>query len=546
VNDRVILIVIILLVREFSPLLGTHMGIILYRRLTAEAREYLGLPAPDGTRSERLELRSWQNAANYAFHQVEAPLDPYPETPHYTLLDRAEREEIQSRQDPAFIAARRRRLNWYSNTMLEMTVQLMPRNIRRRVKKFTKIGGDQTDVPAASRRGRSKLDKDGRETDPNRKVLEMNAGWYVKSVDKRDKDGHPTGESDVSYVWGWAANIVKLVPNSRTDAVEYPNIAIGYSMAIPNKNLDGDTIDILESLNDRNYTPGTFTADRAYFAGLSTETFHARVRELGWGVVTDYKSDQLGVKGGKAGALQVEGRHYCAATPKALLNASVDAEAHVIDEATYDKRLQERTAFELRPKEKADSRGHVPMMCPAVGPNATVECPLRELHPKASKKKTRPRVLERDLPEMPDRICTQSSVSFSPEDGLKYAQQHRFKTMEWKEVYRTARNADESYHQYVKSSSHEGLRLSARRRIRGFAAQQILTTAQLVSANIRKIVSFMDAEAERVRKAQTEKVKSGTPKRSVRKRDREGSAYRSYWPVKELPALPGTDPPQRL
>ncbi|MEO7544860.1 MAG: hypothetical protein ABIT21_00965, partial [Terrimesophilobacter sp.] len=83
VTDRVILIVLLLLAREYSPLLGTGMGVVLYRRLTAEAREFLGLPSIDTNRSARLELRSWQNAANYAFHRLAAPLDPYPDTPHY-------------------------------------------------------------------------------------------------------------------------------------------------------------------------------------------------------------------------------------------------------------------------------------------------------------------------------------------------------------------------------------------------------------------------------------------------------------------------------
>lgn len=170
---------------------------------------------------------------------------------------------------------------------------------------------------------------------------------------------------------------------------------------------------VLQSIADRGHTPGTVVADRLYFASLKPETLHIPVKEMGWDVITDYNSTGLGVKVGKAGAKQVEGRHYCAGTPKDLLNASVDAEAHKIDEETYQRRLEERTAFELRPKERPDSRGHVPMMCPAVGPNATLECPLRELHRNAPNK-IRTAVLDGNVPEAPDLICTQSSVDLDP------------------------------------------------------------------------------------------------------------------------------------
>ncbi len=60
------------------------------------------------------------------------------------------------------------------------------------------------------------------------------------------------------------------------------------------------------------------------------------------------------------------------------------------------------------------------MTCPAYEPGATIECPLRAIHPQSSKK-AKPVVLERNLPMKPDRICTNTSVDFGPEDGLRHA-----------------------------------------------------------------------------------------------------------------------------
>jgi len=88
---------------------------------------------------------------------------------------------------------------------------------------------------------------------------------------------------------------------------------------------------------------------------------------------------------------------------------------------TYYKRIDERVHYKLRRKEKPDADGNVPMMCPAVGPNATVECPHKELHNKAPDKPG-PVVLKRNLPAVPDKICTQTSVKFACEDGIEQSQ----------------------------------------------------------------------------------------------------------------------------
>ena len=288
---------------------------------------------------------------------------------------------------------------------------------------------------------------------------------------------------------------------------------------------------------------------REYFANLLPDSLHVPIKEMGFDVITDYQVTRMGVRGGKAGSIQVEGRHYCAGTSKDLLNASNDAAGHKIDEETYRRRLEERTAFELRPKERPDERGHVPMMCPAAGPNPTVDCPIRKIHPKAPDK-VRPNVRDENVPEAPDQICTQGTVDFGPEDGIRDAQFFRYQSKEWSDAYRVGRNTDESYHAYVKSAGHEALDVSARRRIRGFAAQQVLTTILLVSANIRKIIKFLTDRATQATQGKpTAPTGMGPVRSTTRRRDRDGhSNYKANWPLKVLPgAADGAelDPPLR-
>lgn len=560
IDDRVILIVLLLLAREHTPLWVTEMGAVLHRRLTKEARAFLGLPVTlSGTARRRIEARRWYNAAWNSFHRLNALMDPYPDTPLYRLSNRAQRDRIVELRDPQVVARGRERLNWFSDAFLEMTFRLLPRDVQRHVNQYTTIGIDQTPMVAASSRGRSPIDKKtGLELRVNPKtgknyadklVLEQDAGWYPINAEKREESG-PESKADKDFVWARAGSIGVLVPNRPVDEAEFPNIALGFSMCLPGtQHVASETVQVLQSIADRGHSPGTVVADRLYFATLTTESLHIPVQKMGWDVITDYKKTGLGVKGGKAGAIQVEGRHYCAGTPKDLLNTSVHAEAHKIDEDTYRKRLDERTAFELRPKEKPDARGHTPMMCPAVGPNPTVECPLRELHRNAPNK-IRTVVLDGNLPEAPDLICTQSSVDFGPEDGLREAQLFRYQSKEWSDAYTIGRNTDESYHAHVKDTGHEAADIPARRRIRGFAAHQIMATMLLVSANIRKIVTFLtNRETQAAKRDTTAQQNLGKVRKTTRRRDREGhSNYKAKWPLKVLPGAPeGTelDPPLR-
>ncbi|TFC92864.1 hypothetical protein [Cryobacterium sp. TMT4-31] len=559
VDDRTVLVVLLLLGREHAPQSAREMGNLLHQRLTTEARTYLGLPVTlSGSQKGRIEARRWYNAAWNSFHRLIATMDPYPDTQHYRLQSRADRERVLRLRDHSLVDQRRKRLNWYSDAFLEMTFRLQPRDVRRHVKQRVTIGIDQTTIAATSPRGRAPIDpKTGMERRFNPKtkkeykdklVIETDAGWNAKSPEKRDGSG-PENRNDTEYVWGWAGNVAVLVPNTRSTESEFANIAIGYSMSMPGHHLARDTVAVAQSIIDRGYTPGTIVADREYFANLLPETLHVPIKKMGFDVITDYQVTRMGVRGGKAGAIQVEGRHYCAGTGKDLLNASNDAAAHRIDEETYRTRLEERTAFELRRKELPDDRGHVPMMCPAAGPNPAVTCPIRKIHPKAPDK-VRPSVQDKNVPEAPDLICTQGTVDFGPTDGIRDAQLFRYQSKEWSDAYRVGRNTDESFHAYVKSKGHEALDVPARRRIRGFAAQQVLTTILLVSANIRKIIKFLTDRATRAAQGKpTASTGMGPVRATTRRRDREGhSNYKAKWPLKVLPGAPDgseLDPPLR-
>ena len=249
------------------------------------------------------------------------------------------------------------------------------------------------------------------------------------------------------------------------------------------------------------------------------------------------KADQLGVTGGYAGALQVEGNHYCCATPQSLLDASIDHRKGLIDDTTWHARTKERSLYMLRRKEKPDEHGNAPMMCPAFGPGATVECALRTIHP-ASSKKAKPEVWNPPTEDQQDRICRQSSVVFPVAEGQKLRQELTYGTEEWVEAYRHDRNMIESWNREFKEES-TSIEPTSRRRMRGLGAAQFMLVLEVMQRNFARIASFFEKAATATA---TPKPATSTPRR----RDRDGlSDYVRYRGPKRETFLAVPDTPLR-
>ena len=154
-------------------------------------------------------------------------------------------------------------------------------------------------------------------------------------------------------------------------------------------------------------------------------------------------------------------------------------------------------------------------------------------------------MLPRDF--VPDKICTQTSVTFKETDNTAMTQDLPYGTEIHTMTYRRDRNTTEAFNAFLKEPGYEAINDASRRRVRGLAAQQVVTTMLVVSANIRKIAAFL--HEEKVRNASTTPRRKPAPRQApVRRRDRDGkNPYRANWPLKELPAsTPGVDPPPHI
>jgi hypothetical protein len=199
------------------------------------------------------------------------------------------------------------------------------------------------------------------------------------------------------------------------------------------------------------------------------------------------------VHGVQSGATFIEGKAYCPSMPTTLQNASKNHVNGTIDAATYERRIQARVPFELRPKGKPDDQGRIRMMCPAVGASPTVLCPLRTL-PADDINSASPRVAKDGLPDSPDKICTQQSVTFDKYDGLRERQAITYGSTAWQKFHTHARNSAESLNVSINSHVFESLDDASRRTARGFAAAQVFVTILLSNYNLRTIAAFMNTE----------------------------------------------------
>ncbi|WP_150307214.1 hypothetical protein [Planctomonas psychrotolerans] len=555
-DDRAILIVSLMLMVEGSRLFVTEMRNVFHYRLTDDARVALGVAGIINTGEHHKDADGWYHRVWRSLHSMIDTWDGWPAPK--VLLNREERAEVMSLRDKNMTKRKLERSRWFTNAMLEMTIKAQPRDIRRAWKGA--ISADQTTVKAPSQKKRWRRDEKTRQEVPkyNLKTREEIAKWVMeidadlypidKSAEQKDHDAATAPSApnakkrSPGYKWEltYMANLFIQVAEQPGVAPGHPQLIIAASLGTPNKDTAEHTLAAIVSVKERGHHISRLTVDRGYNGGMKAEDFHIPMKAMNVPLVVDYKVTQKGIKGGKGGAIQVEGAHYCPATPKQLLEATPEMDQQLIDFHTYRARIEERRNYRLKPKEKPDEQGNQPMMCPAFGPTATVECPWREKHPKSSAK-PKAVILKRNLPAKPDRICKQVSVSFHALDGVEHDQLLHYGSDEWARTYAHDRNSMESMNEYLKDGP-EDLRNSASRRLRGMAAQQYLITMMLVTANLRKIARFI---LEQKRPRPKSKPKEG------RRRDRLGMSAYVRWrerveAVETLPDLPPPDIPQQI
>jgi len=470
IDDRAIIALLVLLALDGAPLFVSNIADLIENRLSMSARGLLGIRqlAADGD--------DWYDRSWRAVHRLLSVIDPYP-TPHKKRISVEEFKIIEAQRDPIEVQRREEWLNEFADGLVKATWQMVPREIRRRWS--GNICVDATPVKAFAR-GYSKR---------NQKTVEHDAGWYVREGDHRDT-GDMKGRTHSKFIFGWEATIVVATANDPKEVADFPLLATGMAFDKPGFSIAENAMTIIRSMRDHGMPVGLAVGDLAYWPSTTDESLQLPMRALGYANVNAYRKDQLGIQAGHGGGIMVEGSWYCPSMPTPLIEATIDLRVKkTIDEVMWRKRIAARTPFMLHPKELPDADGHQPLRCPAIGASATVACPLRPDSARGQRVALRSRVSA--PPKHADRICRQTSVSFPPSVGAKYRQDIQYGTDEWHEAYSTARNTIEGFNGFIKDGAHEALADSTRRRLRGRAAQHVLTALLVMAANVRKIRAFV-------------------------------------------------------
>jgi hypothetical protein len=231
--------------------------------------------------------------------------------------------------------------------------------------------------------------------------------------------------------------------NSLVRDLMFPSLVVGMSpLHRPGAGISPAAIVALASIVDRGHPTGFLAADRAYTHAVHDD-FQLPARALGYDLVLDYRTDQLGVRDSYAGALQIEGAWFCPAIPNRLKTATIDYRARRIDETLWRQLIEARRDYRLRRKGKPDASGHVRLMSPAGGAAPIVRCDLKPgSSNRAGRGKTR--IVETDaLGANPPQICAQESLTVPPEAGAKLAQTLLYGSPEWERTYHGLRNTVE-------------------------------------------------------------------------------------------------------
>jgi len=477
VSIRAALILLLLLARENSPMLVSKMEELLSSRLPRNARLQQHLILAGSPRARYHQL--WRT-----LQRVRNLLDPYP-MPRRNLLTEAQWIEVKDARNPDDAEKKQLRLNWFANQLLETTAQTVPAQYR---KWSGNIVVDATLVASPAK---------GRSPEWGHMSSDPDAAWYVREGDHRDRSVGRNQKRSVKRVWGYEAEILLQFRNKEGEK-EFPALAIGVAFHKPGVKPAEEAIIALSSIRDRGHPAGYLVGDRLYAPGSKADVYQLPARRLGYDLVMDYKKTMLGAQGGShEGMIQVEGSYYSPSMPQSLRDATIHYRTDKsIDKKTWRERINARTAYLFRPKEKPNTDGSVPMMCPAVGPGATLDCPIKNLlltrKTPSSRVPMRMPVFEHPAPEDQGKACTnKSSVTVPMNYGAKYHQSIQFGTKAWRKVYTHARNRIEGFNAYVKHEPSFALASRGRRMVRGYTAQYIVTAFLLAAANLRIIEDFL-------------------------------------------------------
>lgn len=348
---------------------------------------------------------------------------------------------------------------------------------------------------------------------------DFTAGIHKRDGDHNAEDTSRVGKYKRSKEKFTLAREITTVANYRVD--DMPTLIVAMSFDNPGADLPSNSMIAINSLLSRGFRPGYYVADRAYAPGQKAENLQLPLRNLGYSVIMDHKSNELGdgYNKGAQGFRNIEGKTYCPHMPEPLVNTSIDHQLRQkddperIDSKVYFDRIKRREEFEVKTKQSVDEQGYYRVSCPARGPYATVKCPRVEPHQNVVDKAL-PRVFAEKLPDdMLPKCCAQGSVTLHVGMNAKYQQELAYKSEKWLAEYGKGRSVIENMNKMLKMAHTTSVHERNRRPARGYFSQLLYVTMAIVATNARIIYLWMRRQAEAEQSQHVKQVRSPRRKR---------------------------------
>jgi hypothetical protein len=264
VSDRAILVGLLLLASDHSPLMISSLAEVFQYRLTSDSRILLGLTgASDEVADHARDHKRWYRKTRTAFNRMLAVMDPYPQD-RRRALTYAEVQAVLDAHDPERSKMMKARLDEFTNRFLRMTFNQQPRRLRDATSRIDlSIGQLCIASPTSKGFSRKTLAKKAAaeiDFDPRAvpsEPVDVDAGWFVR--------GRKNDQND--FAWGWTANIAVRVDSEHFNEARFPELAISATLTMPGASVSDEAVSLMRAaLNSTGLSAGAADADYAYFA----------------------------------------------------------------------------------------------------------------------------------------------------------------------------------------------------------------------------------------------------------------------------------------
>ena len=417
----------------------------------------------------------WYTRIWTAVERLQRLVDAYP-GPRRKLPTHEEYVAILAARDPEDCARKQARLFELCNRLVEGSTLLMPRELRRRFKGNHAL--DATKIPLNGKFGGPSREK------PNAPHLSasFDGGWWVRQGDHGDNGSTSGGKG----CWAIEAEIMTMLANKPGEPADTPLLINGVGFHKPGAT-KGHGLRMVESLLDRGYPLDHFIADRAYLPNSVSEELQVPLAQLGVKLVFDYKRADRGKKASYEDLILVGGNWYINIMPTALVDAHAlyreDRERAGSDKTAIRaakelcrQRVAEREIYRMKPKGVRRPNGSRQYMYPDPSTYITADPKTGELLS-----------IDKKTIVVPLATGTKKETRY---EAVKYGQEYPHDGPKWTGYY-SLRNTVESQNAYIKDTATEGIEDPRKRRARGNTFASLAVTMAVVTANVRRILTFI-------------------------------------------------------